>query len=165
MTERSRNRIVGLVLLGVSMLWCWGAWTTIPNTYSGPVGARGFPLALGVLLGILALTVFLGTFRPDPEDPKAEREDDKDGAIPLMAEIWAIGVPVVLLLVYVFLLWAIGFLLATATVVALGLIAINERRPAVLGGLVVGLSLGIYLIFGKVLGIYLPYGEYLNLAF
>lgn len=165
MTERSRDRIVGLVLFGASALWCWGAWTTIPSTYSGPVGARGFPLALGVLLGILALTVFLGAFRPDADDAQTNGADGNDRAIPLMAEIWAIGVPVALLLVYVFLLWAIGFLLATATVVALGLLAINERRPAVLGGLVVGLSFGIYLIFGKVLGIYLPYGQYLNLAF
>lgn len=167
MTSRSQDLIVGTILLAVSIFWCWASLTTIPDTFSGPVGARGFPLLLGGMLGVLSLFVIVEGLR---KAPAAVIDGDEAGTsdethIPLAAELWAIGVPTGILIAYIMLLWAFGFLIASVIITAIGLVAIGETRPRVFGGLLIGLPLGIYIVFGKLLGVYLPYGKYFTLAF
>ncbi len=165
MTSRRPDIILSTILLVVSALWCWGVLATIPGAEDGSrLGARGFPLGLGLLLGGLSLIILLQSFRP----ASAETIDD-EAAVPDIsrgAEVWAIAATVGLLVGYAALLEYIGFMIATALVVAAAVGPIlGIWRPKLILGMSVGLSLGIYLVFGKLLGVYLPYGKLINLAF
>lgn len=165
MTSRRPDIILSTILLVVSALWCWGVLATIPGAEDGSrLGARGFPLGLGLLLGGLSLIILLQSFRP----ASAETIDD-EAAVPDIsrgAEVWAIAATVGLLVGYAALLEYTGFMIATALVVAAAVGPIlGIWRPKLILGMSVGLSLGIYLVFGKLLGVYLPYGKLINLAF
>ena len=165
MTSRRPDIILGTILLVVSALWCWGVLATIPGAEDGSrLGARGFPLGLGLLLGGLSLIILLQSLRP----ASVETIDDEAAApdISRGAEVWAIAATVGLLLGYAALLEYTGFMIATAFVVAAAVgPVLGIWRPKLILGMSVGLSLGIYLVFGKLLGVYLPYGKLINLAF
>ena len=165
MASRRSDIILSTILLVVSALWCWGVVTTIPGAEDGSrLGARGFPLGLGLLLGGLSLIILLQSFRPvsaDTIDGETASPDISRGA-----EVWAIAATVGLLLGYAALLEYTGFMIATALVVAAAVgPVLGIWRPKLILGMSIGLSLGIYLVFGKLLGVYLPYGKLINLAF
>lgn len=163
MTARSTDRLLGLILVIVSALWCWGVVTTIPGMEDGSrLGARGFPLGLGALLGALGLIVLARTFFGAAAGPKEETGEETS----FPTELWAVGATVLLLVSYAALLEYTGFLIGTfaITVIAVGPV-LRVWRPVLIGGMALGLSLGIYLIFGKLLGVYLPYGSWINLSF
>lgn len=165
MTSRRPDIILSTILLVVSALWCWGVLATIPGAEDGSrLGARGFPLGLGLLLGGLSLIILLQSLRP----ASVETIDDEAAApdISRGVEAWAIAATVGLLVGYAALLEYTGFMIATALVVAAAVgPVLGIWRPRLIIGMSVGLSLGIYLIFGKLLGVYLPYGKLINLAF
>jgi putative tricarboxylic transport membrane protein len=149
----------------VSALWCWGVLATIPGAEDGSrLGARGFPLGLGLLLGGLSLIILLQSFRPGTVETASDETAAPD--ISREVEAWAIAATVGLLVGYAALLEYTGFMIATALVVA-GAVGpvLGVWRPKLILGMSVGLSLGIYLVFGKLLGVYLPYGKLINLAF
>jgi len=163
MTARGSDRLLGLVLILVSALWCWGVVQTIPGIDDGSrLGARGFPLGLGALLGGLGMILLVQAFlRP------AEIEPEK--TVPTEArrtEVWAVCITVGLLAGYAALLEYTGFLIATflITVIAVGP-ALRIWRPGLIAGMALGLSVGIYLVFGKLLGVYLPHGSLVDLSF
>lgn len=165
MASRRSDIILSTILLLVSALWCWAVVTTIPGAEDGSrLGARGFPLGLGLLLGGLSLIILLQSFRPAPADTidgEAAPPDISRGA-----ELWAVAATVGLLVGYAALLEYTGFMIATALVVAAAVgPVLGIWRPKLILGMSIGLSLGIYLIFGKLLGVYLPYGKLINLAF
>lgn len=165
MNSRRSDIILSTILLVVSALWCWGVVTTIPGAEDGSrLGARGFPLGLGLLLGGLSLIILLQSFRP----ASVEIIDDETAApdISRGVEAWAIAATVGLLVGYAVLLEYTGFMIATALVVAAAVgPVLGIWRLKLIAGMSAGLSLGIYLIFGKLLGVYLPYGKLINLAF
>lgn len=165
MASRRSDIILSTILLMVSALWCWGVVATIPGAEDGSrLGARGFPLGLGLLLGGLSLIILLRSFRQGT----GEIADD-EGTPPDISrgvEVWAIAATVGLLVGYAALLEYTGFVIATASVVALAIgPVLGIWRLKLIAGMSVGLSLGIYLVFGKLLGVYLPYGKLINLAF
>lgn len=159
------DRILGAVLVIVAALWTWAVIETIPFFDDGSgLGARGFPLGLGVLLGVLGFILLVRSFvireagEAGAAEPAVERTD-------LRHELWAVGM-VLLLPVYAALMQYTGFVIATFVTVALAVgPMLGLWRPRLLLGMSLGLSLGIYLIFGKLLGVYLPYGTWINLAF
>lgn len=165
MASRRSDIILGTILLMVSALWCWGVVATIPGAEDGSrLGARGFPLGLGLLLGALGLVILLRSFRQ-----AAGAMADAEGTAPDISpgvEIWAISTTVGLLVGYAVLLEYTGFVIATACVVAVAVgPVLGIWRLKLIAGMSAGLSLGIYLVFGKLLGVYLPYGKLVNLAF
>jgi len=165
MVSRRSDIILGTILLMVSALWCWGVVATIPGAEDGSrLGARGFPLGLGLLLGGLSLIILLRSFG----HVSGAMADDEDTTpdISRGVEIWAIAATVGLLIGYAVLLEYTGFVIATAAVVAIAVgPVLGIWRLKLIAGMSVGLSLGIYLAFGKLLGVYLPYGKLINLAF
>jgi putative tricarboxylic transport membrane protein len=165
MISRRPDIILSTILLVVSALWCWGVLATIPGAEDGSrLGARGFPLGLGLLLGGLSLVILLQSLRPGPLESASDKAATPD--ISRGVEIWAIVATVGLLVGYAALLEYTGFMIATALVVASAVgPVLGIWRPKLIIGMSVGLSLGIYLIFGKLLGVYLPYGKLINLAF
>lgn len=165
MLTSRRDRWSGLIILFVAMFWCWGVVESIPALEdSSRLGARGFPLGLGVLLALLGLAIFALSLRAQPGDgPAAGTGGDQ---VPLGMEVWAVTITVGLLAAYAALLEYTGFIIATALCVALALgPVLNVWRPMLIIGMSLGMSLGIYLVFGKLLGVYLPYGRWINLAF
>lgn len=170
MTSRRPDIILSTILLVVSALWCWGVLATIPGAEDGSrLGARGFPLGLGLLLGGLSLIILLQSFRPGSVETASDEATSGEAATPDISrgvEVWAIVATVGLLVGYAALLEYTGFMIATALVVASAVgPVLGIWRPKLIIGMSVGLSLGIYLIFGKLLGVYLPYGKLINLAF
>ena len=165
MTSRRPDIILSTILLVVSALWCWGVLATIPGAEDGSrLGARGFPLGLGLLLGGLSLVILLQSLRPGPVEAASDEAATPD--ISRGVEVWAIVATLGLLVGYAALLEYTGFMIATALVVASAVgPVLGIWRPRLIIGMSVGLSLGIYLIFGKLLGVYLPYGKLINLAF
>ena len=165
MTSRRPDIILSTILLAVSALWCWGVVATIPGAEDGSrLGARGFPLGLGLLLGGLSLIILLQSLRPGSVESAGDEAAAPD--ISRGVEAWAIAATVGLLIGYALLLEYTGFVIATALVVAAAVgPVLGIWRPKLIVGMSVGLSLGIYVIFGKLLGVYLPYGKFVNLAF
>lgn len=165
MTSHRSDIILGTILLVVSALWCWGVVVTIPGAEDGSrLGARGFPLGLGLLLSGLSLVILVRglTQRIGEAAPVEEASPD----ITHTVEMWAIAATVGLLVGYAALLEYTGFMIATAATVAIAVgPVLGIWRPKLIAGMSIGLSLGIYLIFGKLLGVYLPYGKLINLAF
>jgi putative tricarboxylic transport membrane protein len=163
MTARASDRLLGLVLVALSSLWCWGVIISIPGIEDGSrLGARGFPLGLGVLLGLLGLLVFVRTLTPASQGAGVRPARET----PPRTEIWAVGTTVALLFFYAVLLEYTGFVIATAVITALAVgPVLGVWRPRLIAGMSLGMALGIYLIFGKFLGVYLPYGKIVNLAF
>lgn len=155
------DRILASFLIVFSALWCWWVVRSIPFIDDGSgLGSRGFPLGLGMLLGVLGLLLMLGSVRPGPVDEGDEYEP------PRGTEIWAVTVTVLLLAGYAVLLFKTGFLIATAVIVAVALgPVLGVWRPVLMAGMSLGISLGVYLILHKLLGVYLPYGSWTNLAF
>jgi len=163
MTARASDRLLALILILVSALWCWGVVETIPGIDDGSrLGARGFPLGLGILLGFLGAILLVRTFLPAAMTEPVETGEET----PRRTELWAVAASVGLLVLYAALLQYTGFLIATfvTTAIAVGPV-LRVWRPGLIAGMALGLSLGIYLIFGKLLGVYLPYGSWINLAF
>lgn len=164
MTARASNLMLGAILLAISLIWCWGVVETIPAADDGSrLGARGFPLGLGVLLGGLSVIVLLQGFlnrSPDAENSSSEE------ALPFRTELWAVLSTVALLSGYAILLEYTGFIIATFLIVATAIgPVLRVWRPKLILLTSFGLSLGVYLVFGKLLGVYLPYGKLINLAF
>lgn len=144
--------------------------TSIPAAFDDSrLGARGFPLGLGVLLGMLGLALFAGTFfgaKAGEHTEIVSSDGEPTPKDPLRVEIWAVGMTVLLLVAYAALLKYTGFIIATGivTAVAIGPV-LGMWRPRLIAGMSLGMSLGIYVVFGKLLGVYLPYGKVVNLAF
>ena len=164
MTARGSDRLLGLILIATSCLWCWGVVVSIPGIEDGSrLGARGFPFGLGVLLGVLGAVVLIRSLaarRPEAQSEAAEETIAKG------VELWSVSAIVLLLLGYAVLLEYTGFLIATASITALAVgPVLGMWRPRLIAGMSLGIPLGIYLVFGKLLGVYLPYGKIVNLAF
>lgn len=157
--EQRRDLVVGLVLLVLGIVWTGIVLATIPPGNYG-IGPRAFPLWLGV--GLVALSAILagGAWlrrNGDGEDP---------GDSGLAGMGWPVFRMVVLvcliLAAYGFLMQRAGFLLATALTIAFSLwVVLGERRPFLVGGMAIGMSVGVWLVFGQLLGAYLPRGTWL----
>jgi putative tricarboxylic transport membrane protein len=165
MPARQTDLLLGAILVVVASLWCIGVVATIPALDDGSrLGARGFPLALGILLGCLGLIVFVKGFVSERHDINASAT--KQTATPFGVEVWAILATVSLLAGYSLLMEYAGFIIATLLIVAVAIgPVLGIWKPRLIAGMSIGLSLGIYLIFGKLLGVYLPYGKLINIAF
>lgn len=180
MTHRT-DLITGSILLVISVLWCWGVVSTIPSAEDTRLGARGFPLGLGVLLGALgavlaAKSSFTKPARTASLEPHKDAPEFNSGDAGLTknsnpsshqrSELWAVVSTVALLLLYAFLLEYTGFIIATFLTVAIAVgVVFGLWRWRLLLGMSVGISVGVYLIFGKLLSVYLPFGKWINLAF
>lgn len=161
MTAQGRDRLAGTILLVFAGLWCWGAVAMIPaDVGAGPVGPRGFPLGLGLLLAGLSAMLVVSTFITRC----ADSEEPPQGE--LRAEAWAVLSTLAILVGYGGLMYAAGFIIATViTVVGALVLVLGKRDWRLVGGLSLGTALGAYVIFNKFLGVYLPHGRWLDLWF
>jgi putative tricarboxylic transport membrane protein len=163
MTTQGTDRLAGSILLVFAGLWCWGVVVMIPGDVGhGAVGPRGFPLGLGLLLAALSALLLASSFLKKPE--VAAQAPPEQGR--LWGEIWAVSSTLAILVGYAALMYATGFIIATATTVIAALVLVLGKRSwRLVGGLSLGTAFGAYIIFSKVLGVYLPHGRWIDFWF
>jgi putative tricarboxylic transport membrane protein len=162
MSTTLRNRISGVVLLALALVWIVLVYQTITPGQSGEVGPRAFPLFFGYVLAGLSLLLLAQSWRP----PAPELDDEPDEPASLPGEWTAVVITIGGLVVYGMLLEPFGFIPSTAFVVAaVMLFGLRVRSPVLVAGMAIGLSLGSYLLFGKLLGTYLPPGHIITIYF
>jgi putative tricarboxylic transport membrane protein len=166
LSQTKSDRLASIILLLVAIVWTAGVYWTIPGgAGEGQIGPRGFPLGMGILLGILSLFMLAGSFvsgeaaLPSDEDgleqPRTVRER--------FAEKWSLVATFGFLAAYVLLLDLFGFLIATIVAVAsFLLIGLDKRSPRLIAATSLGLGFGIWLILGKAMGVYLPRGSIID---
>jgi putative tricarboxylic transport membrane protein len=162
MSESLRNRISGIVLLAVALVWLVLVYQTIAPSQGTEAGPRAFPLFFGYVLAVLSLLLLLQSFRP----PAPNLAHDSNVPAVLPGEWIAVAMTIASFVVYGMLLEPFGFIPSTAFVVAAILFfVLRVRSPLVLAGMAIGLSLGCYLVFGKLLGTYMPPGNIITIYF
>ena len=163
MSESLRNRISGIVLLAVALVWLVLVYQTIAPSPGTEAGPRAFPLFFGYVLAGLSLLLLLQSLRPPV--PDLDNESDGSAAV-LPGELTAVAMTIGSFVVYGLLLEPFGFIPSTAfVVVAMMLFVLRVSSPVLIGGMAIGLSLGCYLVFGKLLGVYLPPGHIITIYF
>jgi putative tricarboxylic transport membrane protein len=163
MSESLRNRISGIVLLAVALVWLVLVYQTIAPSQGTEAGPRAFPLFFGYLLAVLSVLLLFQSFRPTA--PDFEHESNEPAAV-LPGELTAVAMTIGSFVVYGLLLEPFGFIPSTAfVVVAILLLVLRVRSPVMIAGMAIGLSLGCYLVFGKLLGVYLPPGNIITIYF
>lgn len=163
MSQTKLDRLAGSILLLVAVVWTAGAYWQIPGgDGEGQIGPRGFPLGMGILLGILSLFLIAGSLM-NGEGGGASDEDTIERPRTTherFAERWSLVATFGFLGVYMLLLDLFGFLIATVVGVASFLtFVLGKRSPKLVAGTALGLGFGIWLILGKAMGVYLPHGS------
>lgn len=140
------DRIFGLVLIVVALAYIASAFHIQTSFLSDPVGAKTFPILVGVVVVVCGVVMF---FKPDadPDWPDA----------PTFARL---GFALTVLIAYALALKPLGFLLPTA--LASGILAYQITPRAGLAALTgVLLSIGLFVLFRYGLGLSLlpfPHG-------
>ena len=168
MTEKMSDLVLSGVLLLFAIGWTITVWCTIPGGFApGDIGARGFPLVLGIALLLLAVSLGIKTWlAPEADDSGLVEEDGPkeaggDGAFG--------GSGLLLVVIHItafgFLMERLGFILTTILVVASMLFfCVGERKLWKLPIYGIGTALVCWLIFGKLMGVYLPQGAWIMLG-
>lgn len=167
MSQTKLDRLTGSILLLVAVVWTAGVYWTIPGgDGSGQIGPRGFPLGMGILLGILSLFLIAGSVMNGESDAAPSDEDTVEAPRTprqRFAEKWSLVATFGFLGAYLLLLDLVGFLIATVVAVASFLVVgLDKRSPKLIAGTALGLGLGIWLILGKAMGVYLPHGSLID---
>jgi putative tricarboxylic transport membrane protein len=168
LSQTKSDRLAGGILLLVAIVWTAGVYWSIPGgSGEGQIGPRGFPLGMGILLGILSLFLLAGSFVSG--ETALPADEDEDGleqprtARERFAEKWSLVATFGFLAVYMLLLDLFGFLIATIVAVAsFMVIGLDKRSPRLIGATSLGLGFGIWLILGKAMGVYLPRGSIID---
>jgi len=138
------DRITGIVLLVFAALYGFGAFRLKAGFGAGPVGPKGFPIMLAIVLAIVAIGIILRT-DPDP--------------IWLKRGAWVnIVTASISFIIYAYLLVPIGFIISTTLVTGF----ISQRFGAIWWrALLTGFasSLALYALFVFALDIPLPIGR------
>ena len=141
------ERILGGVLLLVSIAGIFIGWNYVPPVSYEPVGPRAFPLLVLFLLGICAIALML------------EKKSDANWAPPPV--LARIGLLFLIVLAYALLFDKLGFIISTALMsVPVARFFGGSWRQCVLGG--IGLGVGMFFFFDRLLDVALPTGLWLN---
>ena len=132
------DRIFGLVAALVALAFIASATQIQTSFLADPVGPKAFPIGIGIVAALCGLFM---VFKPDPEP-----------AWPALKTFGAIGLAVIVLVLYAFALTPLGFLVPTA--LAAGILSYQispNAKNAALSGL--GLSVGLFILFKFALGL------------
>ncbi len=133
---RLSDRIFGLAVILVALVYIASAMQIQASFLSDPVGSKAFPILIASVAIICAVVMIL---RPD-EEPEW----------PMAWTVVSIFISIALLVGYAYTLKPLGFLIPTAIVSGALSYQINPKpRFAVAAGL--GLSIGLFVLFKYVL--------------
>jgi hypothetical protein len=160
---RVRDRIVGAVLIALSLAWCTVVWITVPKGYGdAPVDPRDAPFWLGVGLIVFSLAMIVRSYFAADAPP--EETEITAAARDRKSEWLAIGVVTSSLIAYALLMDWFGYVIATIVVVgALLRFALGVRSLPLLLGMTLSMSFGVYFVMGTLMGVYLPHGTVISL--
>ena len=134
------DRIGAAAMLLFGLFWAWvGSGYSMTSRDGGP-GAGVLPTALGIIIAALALASF---FRPEVDRI----------ALPQIGRILII---LGALAAYAFLLEPVGYLIATALLLGVLLMAFAERRQWWQPVAAIAISFGTYAVFRLLLSVPLP---------
>lgn len=137
------DRILGFVGLLLSAFYIWQATLIETSFISDPVGAKTFPIIIGVVLAIASLAIIL---MPDAEPHW-----------PNFGRLFEIAMATAVMFAYTYALEILGFVIST--VLASAYIAWRLGAKPVQSALAgVGISVGIYAVFHLILGLSLAKG-------
>ena len=126
------DRIFGLVAVMIALAYIASAFQIETSFLTDPVGPKSFPIIIGSVAAICGMFMVL--------------KPDADPDWPALKTIGAIGVAVVVLVLYAYGLKPLGFIIPTAITAAVLSYQISPRPlPAMITG--VGLSIGLFIIF------------------
>lgn len=141
------ERILGGILLLVSLSGIWLARSFEVTISYEPVGPRAFPITVLILLGISAIALMF------------EKKSDTVWAPP--AVLLRIGALFLVVLAYAWLFDKLGFILATSLMVIPAARFFGASwQQGIVGG--VGLGAGLFVLFDRLLDVALPTGLWLN---
>jgi hypothetical protein len=166
MAEQKIDRLLGLVLMLISVLWFLAVEYTIqmPMMVEPGPNSKTFPTLFGVTLGFLGLLVIALSFR-QCAPPSLETDPDpkpvaSEGRTHCSCVAWIL----MLLIVYTFTLQLMGFIPSTLLMVLASLLLmLRVFKPVLVLGMSVGIPVVVYMVFNQLLGVYLPRGEWLQL--
>ncbi len=137
------DRVFGGVGVALAAFFIWQATRIEESFIQDPVGPKGFPILIGVLLGVSSLVIL---FRPD-----------KDPEWPSLSRFLEIVFAVAVMIAYAMALPSAGFVVATAVASAILSWRLGAHPlPAVLAG--IAIAVGIYVVFHLILGLSLAKG-------
>ena len=144
--SKNSNKQIAIVLMIVAVLYLIGSFRLPPYAYV-PVDSNVVPIALGVILLVLSITLYFN---------KAEHVGEKK-ALP-KNEILTLFTVLLFILLYIFLLEFVGFILVTALFIFFCSWFLGYKR--FVPNLIVALAVPffIYFLFGSFLQIQLPQG-------
>ncbi|MEW6261552.1 MAG: tripartite tricarboxylate transporter TctB family protein [Thermodesulfobacteriota bacterium] len=166
----TRSRVEGLAILLVALGFMWEA-RNVPTFYQVPgvPGPTTFPWILGIVFGLCGLWLL---FSPDKlltkkKEAADEEEilDEPEAPLPSLMDIlrritgdWHFYTMWLIILAYLFLMPWLGFLVATALLLAPFFFLLGERRWWLVTGLALGVTAIIYAAFALGLNVRLPLG-------
>lgn len=144
---RRADFFIGLGLLAVALVYFQQSFTILRGFASDRLGPAFFPRMLALTLAALALTLIVRavTGRSDPSRPPEIR-------------VGVFAAVVGLLVVYAFVLPAVGFLLATPVLLGAVIWLLGLRRWGAVLGTAVGATAVLYFAFARALHVLLPMG-------
>lgn len=160
MSTLARDRLAGIVLLAIAVIWLALVLGTFPPaTLDAPTSSRTYPLASGIALAILSVIVLLGSIVPRKDGAGAGKAVHIDGM-----EWRGIAATFGFMVAYIVALKYSGFIIGTFVVLAAFLyLVLGKRSPWLLIGYPAGFAFGVWFILGKLMAVYLPRGEFINL--
>lgn len=144
---RRADLLIGLGLLVFAGVYFEQSFAIRRGFAADRLGPAFFPRLLALTLAVLAviLVVRAVTGRSDPSRPPAIR-------LGIFASV------LVLLVAYVLLLPRLGFVLATPPLLGAVIWLLGLRNWPSLAGTALGLTAGLYVVFGRALHVLLPMG-------
>lgn len=159
MTAKQRDLLTSAILFAFALAWTIITVRDIPGGFSpGDIGARGFPLFLGVSLAILSFGLGAKTLLV-----KSDIVADGEEVVGTGRSTVTIVIVLGHLLLYGFLMERIGFLLSTLVVtISLMAIGLRERNVIKILAFSAGTAVTAWLVFSKLMGVYLPMGTWIT---
>jgi len=138
------DRILGALILLLALGYGLEASRMQVGLLSDPLGPRPFPYIIALLVGLSALWLL---FRPDP-----------DPAWPPLGFWPVLGLVLLSLVAYAYLVVPLGFILTTTLEMTLLSLLFGARWWQGLGG-ALAFTLAVYFLFTEGLGVTLPVGR------
>ena len=143
-----RDRVLGAVMVVLSLGTAWSARALVADFSYEPVGPRAFPMLLAGLLFLVGAWLAVKGGRPAAEADAAAAE-------PVLT--WSVVVALVGVLAYSLTFQWLGFPIATFLLgIVIGRLFGGTWVQSILTGL--GLGIGLFLLFDKLLDVVLPTG-------
>lgn len=139
------NGITATIILAVVVACFIASFQVMDTSGSSDPGPAAYPRLVLVVIGACAIGMFF-------------EKDEQKGALFTRQQLISVGSVLLALAVYILLLPALGYILATSLFVGVLVVLAGERRALVVALYAIVFSLAMYFVFSEFLSIVLPRG-------